>query len=91
MHDNLPDFTNKIILVYFESGVPNNYGVIENGRFEMQGENLFLVGRGPRSRMGWGAGVLQGIAWNKVQSYYVFDTVSDFDEMWHRSWRAPNA
>ena len=91
MNENLPDFGQKIVLVYFDSGVPNNYGVIENGKFEMQGGNLFLVGRGPRSKMGWGAGVLQGIAWNKVQSYYVFDTVNDFDEMWGRGTRNPYA
>jgi hypothetical protein len=89
MHDSLPDFSDKVVLVYFESGAPNNYAAIENAKFEMQGGSLFLVGRGPRSKMGWGPGIPEGIAWSKVQSYYVFDSAEEFNRLYYGSEEKP--
>jgi len=89
MQDTLPDFTNKIVLVYFDSGAPNNYSAVENGGFEMQGGNLFLVGRGPRSKLGWGPGILEGLAWSKVQSCYVFENVDEFNRLYYGNQKKP--
>ena len=89
MQDNLPDFSKKIVLVYFESGAPNNVAAIESGRFEMQGGSLFLLGRGARSKMGWAPGIPTGIAWSKVQAYFLFDSAEDFNRLYYGSEKKP--
>jgi hypothetical protein len=85
MTDQLPDFSKKVVLVYFESGAPNNYAAVIDAKFEMQGGSLFLVGRKPRTKMGWSQGIPVGIAWSKVQAYYLFDTAEDFDREYYGS------
>jgi len=78
MEDSLPDFSNKVVYVFFDSGGDSRTAV-ENPRFELQGGVLFLVGRGLMSK-GWGCDLPVGIAWSKVQWYSVFDSIDAFDK-----------
>jgi hypothetical protein len=79
MEDTLPDFTNKVVYVFFDSGLPTNRLAVENPNFQLQGGKLFLVGRGLMSRS-WGSDVPTAIAWSKIQWYTIFDSTEAFLE-----------
>ena len=79
MENILPDFSQKVILVYFDSGAPQNRAAVENPRFELQGGELFLVGRGLTAE-GWGIDLPLAIAWSKIQWYSVFESTDAFDK-----------
>ena len=79
MEDALPDFANKVVYLFFDGGAPYARTAVLNPKFELQGGELFLVGRGLMSRS-WGSDVPLAIAWSKVQWYSVFETVDAFYE-----------
>ncbi len=79
MEDTLPDFGNKVVYVFFDGGAPYARTAVQNPRFELQGGELFLLGRGLMSK-GWGSDVPVGIAWSKVQWYSVFESPDAFYE-----------
>ena len=79
MKDTLPDFGQKVVYVFFDSGTSQSRAVVENPRFELQGGELFLIGRGLTIKA-WGSDVPVGIAWSKVQWYSVFESTDAFDE-----------
>ena len=79
MEDTLPDFSNKVVYILFEGGAPYTRTAVQNPRFELQGGNLFLVGRGLLSRA-WGSDLPVAIAWSKVQWYTLFESPEAFYE-----------
>ena len=79
MEDRLPDFSNRVVYVFFDSGAPHCRAVVLNPRFELQGGELFLVGGGLMAKS-WGVDVPVGIAWSKVQWYSVFESVEAFEQ-----------
>jgi hypothetical protein len=79
MEGTLPDFGDKVVYVFFDGGAPYARTAVQNARFELQGGELFLVGRGLMSK-GWGSDVPVGIAWSKVQWYSVFESPDAFYE-----------
>ena len=53
---------------------------VEDPRFEMQGDRLFVVGTVPKdgSTSDWAVGVTCAVAWSAVEDYMVFDSVDDY-------------
>lgn len=79
MQDTLPDFSRKVVYVFFDTGEPSSRAAVENPRFELQGGELFLVGRGLTKRA-WGSDVPLAIAWSRIQWYSVFESAQAFEE-----------
>lgn len=79
MENILPDFSQKVVHVFFDSGAPYSRAALANPKFEVQGGELFLTGRGLMSK-GWGSDVPIAIAWSKVQWYATFESVEAFYE-----------
>ena len=77
MENTLPDFGQKIVYVFFDSGSAQSRAAVASPRFEIQGGQLFLVGRGFTSHA-WGSDVPIAIAWSKVQWYSVFESAEAF-------------
>jgi hypothetical protein len=76
----LPDFSQKLVLIYLMGRSPDDGVLLENARFEIQGGRPFLVGDFAEggSANDWVAGVHTALAWDSVQQYFVFDSMEDY-------------
>ena len=79
MENTFPDFTDKIVYVFFDSGTPSSRAAVQNPRFELQGGQVFLVGRGITAKA-WGIDAPVAIAWSKVQWYSIFPSLEAFEQ-----------
>jgi hypothetical protein len=78
MENVLPDFNHKVVYIFFDSGVQSRIA-LEAPKFELQGGELFLTGRGLVSKA-WGSDLPIAVAWSKVQWYAVFESAAAFFE-----------
>jgi hypothetical protein len=79
--DNFPDFTGKTIVVQTRNRPLVNVAILSECRFESQGGRIFLVGiRQPcsRQRPSWTDGIQCLVAWDGIEEYMVFESVSDY-------------
>ena len=78
--ENVPEFEGKLLLIYFRSPGDQQYALIEQAQFETQGGRLFVVGRLPQFRGGWGQGLRTAIAWDTIQQYFILDSVEQYEK-----------
>lgn len=74
-----PDLSGKCLLLYLANDPPNYHCVtMENAHFEEQGGRAFIVGRevAGKDRGGWGDGAMANIAWERIEQYYVFESLT---------------
>ena len=78
-NSKLPDFKNKLVYVQLIGDKRFNVMVF-NPHWEIQGDELFLVGITPDggSAKNWSMGITSGIAWNKITDYMVFDSLAEY-------------
>ena len=78
MKTRLPNFRNRVVSVVCEN--EDTGQLILNPAFQLQGGRVFLVGTVPpdASQDNWMEGLTTAIAWDTVQDYVVFDSMSDF-------------
>src|SRR3974390_958261 len=93
MKTQLPDFEGKVCSVVGQN--EDSGQLIRSSRFETQGGRLFLVGTVPEdaSRDNWMEDLPCAIAWDTVQDYVVFDSMSDYLNRLHsrkRRWKGSN-
>ncbi len=69
-------FLNKFV----SCSIGNDIYEIDNPKFELQHEKLFLVGTIPKgvTNNDWAEGKKCAVAWDKVTDYMVFDSVDDY-------------
>jgi hypothetical protein len=74
----LPQLNGKVLSVLCTG--EDTGQLIRNPSFEEQGGRLFLVGLVPEeaSHDNWMEGLYCAIAWDTVQDYVVFDSMSDY-------------
>ncbi len=78
--DNLPNLEGKILLIYLMHSGGEHFTVIEQPRFDLQGDRLFLVGRLAPYKGGWGHGLPTAVAWDAVQQYFVFESLEQLEK-----------
>jgi hypothetical protein len=81
MEATVPDFTNKVIVLYLSttSDLTADGLVLEAVTFQQYGDRLFIVGRSADIGTGsWSAGVRAEVAWDYVSCYLVFDNLDDY-------------
>ena len=73
-----PDFTGKTLSITIIED-EGNFDITDP-YFEMQAGRLFLIGTVPpkSTNSGWTVNKKFAIAWERVERYVVFDSVSDF-------------
>jgi hypothetical protein len=76
----LPNFSGKVLLLYFKGRTSKENGILVEPRFEMQGERLFLVGKEIEDDSGgnWLSGMTTAVAWDCVEQYFIFDSAEDY-------------
>src|SRR6266536_257905 len=78
--DQLPEFSGKLVLVYFKGSGASAAAVghfIHSPTFKMQGGRLFLVGTlATVDGQGWN-GAHTAIAWDSIEKYVVLDSMAD--------------
>ena len=85
MKSTLPDFAGKTV----SFSTNESTLAVENPRFEMQADKLFVVGTVPRgaSASDWAIGVRCAVAWSAVEDYMVFESVQDYTKRLAKSRR----
>lgn len=80
MDKNTPDLKSKVILIYMHNRPLEEAVVLEDAHFEQQGGRLFLVGRFAEgaSENDWASGVKTSLAWDRVDQYFLFDTLAEY-------------
>ena len=68
--------------------VGNMQAIIRNFQFEEIGSRLFAVGTVPRGAVPGCDQKTVAIAWDKVELFYVFDTIEDYQAS-RKEWRTP--
>lgn len=74
MHsDALPDFSDKIVIVYQKGRDDSSASILDSPVLELQGDRYYLVGTIPEraTTNDWAIGATNGIAWDLVAEYYV--------------------
>ncbi len=78
----LPDFSGKVVVLYLSNDTdPQQSGsTMLDGKFQRQGEKLFLCGMIPEgvTDSDWAAGVQMAVAWDRVVEYLVFESMDDY-------------
>ena|ERR1035441_5131718 len=93
MKTQLPDFEGKVVSVVCKN--EDTGQLIRSPKFEGQGGRLFLVGTVPEdaSQDNWMEDLPCAIAWDTVQDYVIFDSMSDYLTRLHsrkRRWKRSN-
>ena len=80
MDMRFPDLGDKVVLIYLTNQCDENNVVLEQARFEMQGDKLFIVGVFAEGTTAndWATGVHTAVAWGNVEQYLVFDSLEDY-------------
>ena len=78
MKDQFPDFTGRVLSILCAS--EDTGQLIADPVFEKQAGRLFLVGIVPEqsSEDDWMRGLPCAVAWDTVQDYVVFESMSDY-------------
>lgn len=79
MESNLPDLTDKVILLYLAqvTGALTDGTVLEDCRYAKHADRLFVIGTLVRTEEDdWQAGLECGVAWDAVISYVLFPSHS---------------
>jgi hypothetical protein len=87
---DFPEFDGKCLLIYSTNNVASHSVLVENARFETQAGRLFIVGNGANigGHANWTRGIPVCIAWDQIESYYVFDSAEQHrqrQEQWRES------
>jgi hypothetical protein len=75
MHESYPDFTGKVVVLYFTSNVtPKEFWASDgiglySPRFQIQGDRLFLIGKKLGNADDWALGCDCAVAWDSIFSY----------------------
>jgi len=76
--ESLPDFTNKVVVLYLSGEVSATGVILEYAGFKCLGGRLFLVGRNPEMRwQEWTSHLEAAVAWDAVTNYQVFESRED--------------
>jgi hypothetical protein len=78
---SLPNFSGKLVFIYHVgSREPETSTTLVNPQFELQGGRLFLCGEpAPGDTPNdWIVGCRLCLAWDTVESYVVFESLSDY-------------
>ena len=75
-----PDLSGKIILIYLTNQCDEHNVVLEQAKFQMQGDKLFIVGVFAEGTTAndWATGIPTAVAWSNVEQYLVFDSLEDY-------------
>jgi len=75
-----PDLQDKIVLIYLANQCDEHNVVLENPRFEQQGDKLFIVGEFAEGTTAndWAAGIHTAVAWSNVEQYLVFNSLDEY-------------
>ena len=78
-NSKLPDFKNKLVYIHLAGEERFNLTVL-NPHWEIQGDELFLVGTIPDggSAKNWLLGKTSGVAWKKITDYTIFDSLAEY-------------
>lgn len=74
-------FRDKIVTVYQGDPLKGNGKILKDAKLEKLGDRWFLIGTGVTTGQAgeWDGGLVSGIAWDDVTSFYIF-TQAQFDE-----------
>jgi hypothetical protein len=81
--ESVPDFAGKTLVVYVRNRPLEYPDVLGNCRLESQNGRVFLVGTQQtclRNLPSWTDGIRCSIAWESIDSYMVFDSLSAFHD-----------
>ena len=78
MKNTIPNFKGKVVSVVLRDKSWTR--AIQDPRFEVQCDRLFLVGVSPldSSSKDWITGLRYAVAWDCIMDYAVFDSVQDY-------------
>jgi hypothetical protein len=78
--DYLPDFLGKCVSISLRDDDVSHD--LCDPRFEYQGNRLFIIGYVPKgaTESDWAATKTSAIAWDRVQQYFVFDNLKDYQK-----------
>ena len=78
------NFTSRFVLVYVSRDDEDGYftELVEQPRFDVRGDRLFLIGQVPSGATpgDWSGGLTLGVAWDKVEKYYEFATLDEYEQ-----------
>jgi hypothetical protein len=91
MKEHLPNFKGKVISVV--CGGEDTGRLIRSPHFEKQGGRLFIVGTVPEdsSEDNWMEDLPCAVAWDTVQDYVIFDSMTDYLTRLHSRGRKPKS
>lgn len=80
--NEMPDFTGKLVSLYVRHPPPalQEAFLLEYATFREIGGHLYLHGRIPEyTGVGWVSRLQYGVRWDEVITYFIFDSVEDYD------------
>lgn len=73
MPDDLPDFTDKVVLIGFQGAAERSYAYLKSPAFKTHDGRLYIVGVDVTSGK-----FTTGVPWERVTYYTVADSMEDF-------------